>query len=226
MTGSSGTVGRAVVEALSARGVAWTAVPHDTDLTGAVPATASHVVNAAAVTPGPGVTAEELWDGNVTWIERLLPHLDGLHVVHFGTLSTRYRVGAYQVAKLVGEGLLRSAADRFASLSVVEVPTLDGDALVDRLATAAEAGDRPTVDRVRYLACAPDEVARHVVDDLVLGGGGDLVVEEVVLSDQVAAATDAPFEVGAAIDRVGRDDGWPVTTDEARRTFLASFGEG
>lgn len=221
--GAGGLVGGAIVDRLATAGIAHVGLGHRDDRDSVPWATVSHVVNAAAVIPGPEATAEDHWDGNVAWIEAILPHLAGHHVVHFGTTSVFYRTDAYQVAKLTGEALLRANVDRFAGLTVLALPTLDDSTLVASIAAQAEAGERPTVTRLRYRFCAPDEVARHVVDDVIAGGDGDLVVETRLLTDRVRSSTAAPIDEGPEQDRTGRRDGWWVTAGEARSSFLSAW---
>lgn len=223
LLGARGTVGGAVAAHLEASGVAYTAHPHTAPLDAIAVAGVTHVVNAAGVVPGPSVSAEAYWHGNVRWIERLLPVLAAKHVIHFGTVSVRYRVGAYQTSKLLGEALLMANAPTFASLRVVPLPTLDDAGLVSMLAAKAEAGERPTITRLRYGYCSPAEVGRHVVDDLLLGAGGPLRVEPRWLTEQVRAATSAAFDEGPVQDRWCQDGALSVTNAEAHATFLAAF---
>lgn len=224
LTGSRGFLGTRIAATFAAGGVATSRLHHDGAMDAVPWREVTHVVNCAAVVPGPDVSADAYWDGNVRWVERLLPHLEGKHVVHFGTVSAFYRVGVYQASKLLGEALLRENAARFASLHVVPVPTLDDSGLVAMLAGKADAGERPTITRLRYTWCAPEEVARHVVEDLVGGAGGVLRTEERLLTDRVRALTTADFDEGPEQDRTCTSDGWRVTNPEAEASFLALFG--
>ena len=221
--GAGGLVGGCVLDRLATAGIAHAGLGHRDDRESVSWSTVTHVVNAAAVTPGPDVSADEIWDGNVGWIEAILPHLAGRHVVHFGTTSILYRADAYQVAKMVGEAVLRSNAERFAAVTVLALPTLDDATLVASIAARADAGERPTVTRLRYGFCEPEEVARHVVDDVIAGGRGELGVETRLLTDRVRAVTSAPIEEGPEQDRTGRRDGWWVTGAEARASYLATW---
>ncbi len=225
LTGSRGFLGSRIAAELIERGVSTTCWHHDVPLADAPWSQVTHVVNCAAVVPKAGVDAGAYWAGNVQWIESLLPHLDDRHVVHFGTVSAFYRVSAYQVSKLLGEALLRESASRFASLEVVPVPTLDDEGLVTMLAGKADAGDEPTITRLRYTWCAPEEVARHVAEDLVGGAGGPLRVEERLLTERVRERTEGVFHEGPEQDRRCSADGIRVTNDEARASFLALFAD-
>ncbi|MCB9508142.1 MAG: NAD(P)-dependent oxidoreductase [Myxococcales bacterium] len=224
ITGASGTVGRQMLAACGARGLEVRTLRHSDPLESADWDGVSHVVNCAAVIPAATATAEGFWDGNVGFVERLLPWLERRHIVHFGTLSAFYRTSAYQVSKLLGEALLRENAPRLASLHVLPLPTLDDEALVASIAASAERGERPTVTQLRYAYCSPAEVARFVVDSLVLGASTTLQVEIRSLPDRVRGVTAAQFDLGDEQDRTCERDGWRVFGAEAARTFSGVFG--
>ena len=226
VTGASGRVGSAVVSACHRQGVAVSAYHHIMKLDSVDWSPVTHVVNCAAVLPGPTVPTPSFWDGNVAFIERMLPHLEGRHVVHFGTTSVFYRVGPYQVSKMLGEALLKENEACFASLAVVNVPSLGVEDLVQELVKRANSGALPTVDRLRFNTCTPEEVARHVVDTYGLGGTSTLTVAECDLFETVQALAHGPIVEGRAIDRRCRVDGWRITNSEARESFEKLFGVG
>ncbi|MFT4703702.1 MAG: nucleoside-diphosphate-sugar epimerase [Bradymonadia bacterium] len=230
VTGASGTVGTRVTAELTRLGCSFSTYTHRDKPDMCDWGRATHVINCAAVVPCPGMDSGHYWAGNVAFLERLMPFWADKHVVHFGTTSTLYRVHAYQVSKGVGETLLRTNEAHFASLTIVPLPTLADEGLITMLAEKASAAqaegtDPPTVSRLRYGFCTPAEVARHAVEDLVLGDGGTLSVEARDLYEQVRARTDAPINEGAVQDRTCERERWAVTNDEALATFLALFDE-
>ena len=222
ITGASGNLARAITAALKAKDIEPICYSHSQSLADVDWQNIETVINCAAVIPGPSATTEAYYDGNVSFVEKLLPYCRDKHFVHFSTFSELFRADDYQRSKMLGNSVLLNNTHWLASLNILPLPTLEDDMLIGRIVAEAEAGDCPEVNRLRYNFMSFDEVAEHVVNGLLSGQIKPIseAYREKVLYDEVAKVVgEDQIKPGPEVDRTLKQDGL-FLTDPALLTCL------
>jgi nucleoside-diphosphate-sugar epimerase len=210
VTGINGRLGSCVFSCLKERGFEVVGFSHNMSLDEINWDAVDTVINCSATTPAPNVSKEMYFNGNVRFLENLISRVNNVHFVHFSSLSELYRDSLYQRTKMLGVSLLIANSARFDKLSILPLPTLDSEDLVNRIIAAAKNGDKPVVDQLVYNAMDYDDVADYVLN-LLLGLDEGFITSRYrtrnLLNDVLGRVSQDSVIIGQKIDRTLTSDG-------------------
>lgn len=204
VTGSKGQLGKKIISVFKSAGLDVIEYSHSMPLENINWAKVRTVVNCAATTPSPYILDEMYIEGNVRFIEKMLPYLIGKDFIHFSTFSELYRDSAYQRSKMLGTSILLTNAGCFSQLTVIPLPTLDDIPLIQKICQSAINGEMPIVDSLKYNAMTYDGVAEYV-KQLITGETKDHITKNYrvknLYSEVIASVSSNKVRRGSNIDR-------------------------
>ena len=210
VTGVNGRLGSCVFSSLKNRDFEVVGFSHNMSLDEINWDKVDTVINCAGTTPALNVSKEMYFNGNVRFIESLISRVNNVHFIHFSSLSELYRDSLYQRTKMLGVSLLIANSARFDKLSILPLPTLDSEDLVNRIIAAAKNGDKPVVDQLVYNAMDYDDVADYVLN-LLLGLDEGFITSRYrtknLLNEVLGRVSLGSVIIGQKIDRTLKSDG-------------------
>lgn len=225
VTGSRGTLGSSIIKELEKKKVVYHAYSQTQELENVPWNTITHIINCAAVIPGPNESFETYWDGNVEFVSKLIKYSLDKSFIHFSSLSELYKFDNYQISKMVGSNLLNANAHIFNSLQIIPIPTLEDSSLVDMLIEKSKTAC-VTVDRLKYSYMEASEVASSVVKSITIGQKLNLIsfyTAKDLYSEVQSKVSKEQLTEGKLIDRTSIIDGRVVATSHLKDEIIKKF---
>ena len=210
VTGAKGNLGKAIIKYLELNNVAYYSYSHFQDLTLLEWDVIDIVINCAGVIPAPSLSYKDYIDGNVDFLNKLIPLAKDVYFVHFSTFSELYKNDQYQYSKMLGNSLLIANSDYFRKLDIFPLPTLEDSKLIEKISKAALNFEKPVVDRLAYNFMTYDAVGFYVVDRLLTNRNVPISKQFVRkdLYDEICKVVDKELIIeGELIDRALEIDG-------------------
>ncbi|WP_261857275.1 Rossmann-fold NAD(P)-binding domain-containing protein [Photobacterium sanguinicancri] len=167
VTGASGSLGKEVTSLLLDKSFDFQRYSHSQYLSDIDWEKVTVVINCAAVIPKQGVTAQDYIDGNVRFLQKLLPYCKGKYFIGFSSFSELFRFDSYQHSKYIANSILIANTGIFKGVSIIPLPTLDDQQLIEKIKEIAISGGKPTVDDLDYNYISFSNVASYVLEKII-----------------------------------------------------------
>ncbi|BBI68835.1 hypothetical protein PKHYL_30260 [Psychrobacter sp. KH172YL61] len=164
VTGARGQLGREIVQCLRSHGLEVIPYSHSMQLSELDWSDITVIVNCAAVIPSNSITKNQYLDGNIVFLQNLLKYSKGKTFIHFSTFSELYKSDFYQLSKMMANSLLLINSHILKGLTILPLPTLEDDSLIEKIVGSASAGLMPKVYRLKYNYMSFKSVAYFVKD--------------------------------------------------------------
>lgn len=210
VTGARGQLGREIVQCLRSNGLEVIPYSHSMQLSELDWSDITVIVNCAAVIPSNSITKNQYLDGNIVFLQNLLKYSKGKTFIHFSTFSELYKSDFYQLSKMMANSLLLINSHILKGLTILPLPTLEDDSLIEKIVGSASAGLMPKVYRLKYNYMSFKSVAYFVKD--MITENDDIKITDLYekkdLYDEVIRRIDASYIIeGEVIDRTLLDNG-------------------
>jgi nucleoside-diphosphate-sugar epimerase len=150
VTGARGKLGSEVVKVLLNRSLDVVSFSHSMSMDEVDWDSITVVVNCAAVIPFAQVKQKDYINGNVVFLQELITRSKGKVFIHFSTFSELYSSDFYQQSKMLANSLILINQGVFSEVTILPLPTLDDETLVNGIVDSALKGLKPTVNRLKY----------------------------------------------------------------------------
>lgn len=223
LTGSNGYLGQKILRQLVHSEIRHTILLHSESIEKVNWNPITHVINCAAVLPAKNNSFEQYYEGNVKFLETLIPFAKGKCFIHFTTASMFYRLQEYQISKMIGDALLFYNRSHFLELSIIPLPTIDDEALIEGLVKKVNSNEDPIIDDLTYLYSDSNIVAEYVVHNLSRLNQKPIPMIVKNLYEEVAKRVESKVKKGNRIKRECLENGLWVTTAESIISFNILF---
>ena len=223
VTGASGFLGSRIIGLLNKKNIAYHTFKHKDPIENINWEEITHIINCASVTPNDHNMPEDYYEGNVLFLNKMLPFLKDKHLLHFSSISVFFRYEAYQISKMISDSILFHNKNYFSALDILPLPTLEDETIINHIVDQIQNNNQTIVDRLIYNFCEPEVVAEVVVNYIVNNKELKLIYTKKNLFEEVSKLIRVNINPGTYIDRTCLTNNLFTTAIEAQNSFIKLF---